>query len=599
MAETVSSKRTTTEACGFISSLRRNLPVAVATAFVLCMAVSLLFSASSSNEGVNTAGALQVPGEPTANAGADQTVPQHKNLTLNGRGSSDDGGIDNLNLTWTFEDSGHKDLYGLTPYYTFDHIGSFVIMLNVTDQVGLYATDNVTIRVIVDIEPPKAAAGSNRSVEEGTSSTLIELNASGSTDNAQIVNYTWRFRYGGQQYELYDNVVQFNFARHGKYMVNLTVTDSSGLVDWDIVSVTIRTKPTFFSENWLTLVIVVPIVTLVAAVMFNKWRKGSGLVTEADVEKAKLRWKGLKKNWRVFKSNRLGYAGFVVLIIFVILALFAPFLSTVKNPMSTSNIEEERPIIDPVTGNTTGFDWRNPHSPMLDPSPYTGFRHILGTDGFGRDVYSLAVYGTRASLEVGLVASLISVALGASIGLAAGYFGKILDEFLMRVTDFFLVLPWFPLMIVVMAILGQKFIWVIVVIGITSWPSTARIVRSQVLSVKERQFVERARCIGASDAHIIAKHILPNVLPLIFANTVLLIALAIFSESFLDFFGLGDPNVISWGTMLEEAYHQGAFNLGAWWWIIIPGAAIVTMVLSFSMVGYSLDDVLNPKLRKR
>jgi peptide/nickel transport system permease protein len=140
---------------------------------------------------------------------------------------------------------------------------------------------------------------------------------------------------------------------------------------------------------------------------------------------------------------------------------------------------------------------------------------------------------------------------------------------------------------------------VVVVIGITGWPSTARIVRSQVLTVKERQFIERARAVGADSRHIITKHIMPNVLPLIFANTVLLIALAIFSESFLDFFGLGDPNVISWGTMLESAYNFNAFISGAWWWILAPGAAIVLMVLAFSLIGYALDDVLNPKLRRR
>jgi peptide/nickel transport system permease protein len=169
----------------------------------------------------------------------------------------------------------------------------------------------------------------------------------------------------------------------------------------------------------------------------------------------------------------------------------------------------------------------------------------------------------------------------------------------MRMTDFFLVIPWFPLMIVMMAVLGQKFIWVVVVIGITSWPSTARIVRSQVLTVKERQFIVRAKCVGAPDSHILRTHIMPNVLPLIFANTVLLVAIAIFNEAFLDFFGLGDPTVISWGTMLENAYERDAFIGGAWWWIAAPGAAIVIIVLAFSLVGYAVDDVLNPKLRRR
>ena len=289
------------------------------------------------------------------------------------------------------------------------------------------------------------------------------------------------------------------------------------------------------------------------------------------------------------RANRLGFTGLIVLLAFVIMAIFAPLLSTVPNPTRLGNREDTILL----------QNWTNPMPPSLSKSPFTGLVHPFGTDHIGQDVYSMTLYGSRASLEVGLLATMISVVLGATIGLAAGYFGRATDEVLMRVTDFFLVLPWFPLMIVMMAILGQKFTWVIIVIGITSWPSTARVVRSQVLTLKERQFIVRAKCVGASDSHIIKTHIMPNVLPLIFANTVLLIAIAIFSEAFLDFFGLGDPRVISWGGMLESSYEQSAFLQGAWWWIAAPGIAIVTMVLAFSMVGYAIDDVLNPKLRKR
>lgn len=321
-------------------------------------------------------------------------------------------------------------------------------------------------------------------------------------------------------------------------------------------------------------------------------REGS-LVTETDKEKLVMQVKNLKKIWKVFRANRLGFAGFVVLIIFVIVAVFAPWLSTVPDPDQYVNFEENRFDDDGVA------ILLNPLPPSLSPSQYTNLIHPFGTDYKGEDVYSDVLYGTRASLMVGFIATLISIGLGAAIGLAAGYFGRITDEVLMRLTDFFLVLPWFPLMIVLMTVLDQKFIYVIVVIGITSWPSTARIVRSQVLTLKERQFIERAKAIGAGDAHIIKKHILPNTMPLIFANTVLLISIAIFSEAFLDFFGLGDPSVISWGSMLESAYSNGAVAQGAWWWIIPPGAAIVILILSFSLVGYALDDVLNPKLRRR
>jgi peptide/nickel transport system permease protein len=359
------------------------------------------------------------------------------------------------------------------------------------------------------------------------------------------------------------------------------------------MTVKIEKEPSFVMKHWIWFFVVLPLVLVFVYIVVSRFRRGEGLWTSTDTEKAKLQWKNFKKTWSIFRSNRLGMAGFVILIIFVIIAALAPVLSTVDDPL---NDKEPNRMGDP---DDTSDDWVNPLNPSFSPSPFTGWRHPFGTDSVGRDVYSLTLYGTRASLEVGLVATFISVVLGTIVGLSAGYFGRVTDEVLMRVTDFFLVLPWFPLMIVLMAILGQKFSLVLLVIGITSWPSTARVVRSQTLTIKERQFIVRAKAVGAGDSHIIRTHIMPNVLPLIFANTVLLIAIAIFSESFLDFFGLGDPTIISWGTMLEGAYGQSAFERGAWWWIAAPGAAIVIMVLAFSLVGYAIDDVLNPKLRRR
>jgi len=337
---------------------------------------------------------------------------------------------------------------------------------------------------------------------------------------------------------------------------------------------------------WL---LVAAVAGYVAFKFVRKYFREGTVVTETDREALALQWKNLKKTMKTFRSNRLGFSGFIVLLMFVAMAVFAPWLSTVDRP--DSYLTWEPSVRDE--------GWVNPLPPSFTPSPYTGMLHPFGTDNVGKDVYSMTVYGSRASLIVGLVATIISVAMGTLVGLAAGYFGRVADEVLMRTTDFFLVLPWFPLMIVMMAVLGAEFIWVIVVIGVTSWPSTARIVRSQVLTLKERQFIERARAIGADDGYIIKKHILPNTMPLIFANTVLLISIAIFSEAFLSFFGLGDPDVISWGIMLEGAYNHGAIDAGAWWWILAPGIAIIAMVLSFSLVGYALDDVLNPKLRRR
>jgi len=169
----------------------------------------------------------------------------------------------------------------------------------------------------------------------------------------------------------------------------------------------------------------------------------------------------------------------------------------------------------------------------------------------------------------------------------------------MRITDFFLVLPTLPLIIVLAAIVGQSLGVIIVVIGLTSWASTARIVRSQVLSLRERVFVERIRALGATDMRIAVVHILPNVMPLIFANTVLVIAGSILAEATLAFLGLGDPTHTSWGTMLHAAFTNGATSRGAWWYLLPPGIGIVIVVLGFTLIGYTLDRILNPRLRNR
>ncbi len=169
----------------------------------------------------------------------------------------------------------------------------------------------------------------------------------------------------------------------------------------------------------------------------------------------------------------------------------------------------------------------------------------------------------------------------------------------MRFTDFFLVIPWLPLMMVLAAILGTSLWNIIFVIGITGWAGTARVVRSQTLSVRERQFVERTVSIGASSRHIMIRHILPNVFPLVFANTVLVAAVAIVSETTLSFLGLGDPTMASWGMMLHYAFESGTTSAGAYWYYLPPGICVVLVVLSFTLLGYAFDEILNPKLRKR
>jgi peptide/nickel transport system permease protein len=230
--------------------------------------------------------------------------------------------------------------------------------------------------------------------------------------------------------------------------------------------------------------------------------------------------------------------------------------------------------------------------------PPTG-QHWFGTDELGRDVFGATLAGSQVSLLVGLLATAISIGVGTIVGLLAGYYSSGLGTLLMRITDFFLVLPTLALIIVLAAIFGQSLGVIIVVIGVTSWASTARIVRSQTLSLRERVFIERIRAIGATDLRVIGSHILPNVLPLIIANTVLVIAGAILSEATLAFLGLGDPVHVSWGTMLHFAFENGAAGRGAWWYLIAPGLGIVIVVLGFTLIGNTLDRILNPRLRQR
>jgi peptide/nickel transport system permease protein len=277
---------------------------------------------------------------------------------------------------------------------------------------------------------------------------------------------------------------------------------------------------------------------------------------------------------RIYRRNTLGMIGLIILVFFVLVAVFAPVLADPEGLNPTC----------PCTG--------VPFSPPSREFP-------LGTDDLGRSILTLTIWGTRPSLIVGLFATLIAMALGAVIGLIAGYYGQLTETLLMRFTDWFLVIPFLPLAIVLASLLEPSTFAIILVIGLTSWPSTARIVRSQVLSVKERSYVERARALGGSNWHMITRHILPNVGPLIFANTILTVAIAILTESTLAFLGLGDPLSISWGTILDSAFSNAAASAGNWWWLLPPGLGIVLVVLGFTLCGFALDEILNPRLRNR
>jgi peptide/nickel transport system permease protein len=243
-----------------------------------------------------------------------------------------------------------------------------------------------------------------------------------------------------------------------------------------------------------------------------------------------------------------------------------------------------------------------PHDPdasSLDVLGGISADHWLGTTENGSDVFSQLLVGARVSIVVGFAAAAISAFLGATVGLLGGYFGGWTDRVLDALENWFLVIPTLPLMIVLARLLDPSLTVLIAVIGLTSWAGTGRIVRSQVLTLRERAFVERARALGARDGYIIRTHILPNTLPLIFANTVLIVAVAILSEAALAFLGLGDPTRISWGTMLENAFSSGAPSAGAWWYVIPPGLCITLLVLSVSMLGYLFEEYVNPRLREQ
>ena len=238
--------------------------------------------------------------------------------------------------------------------------------------------------------------------------------------------------------------------------------------------------------------------------------------------------------------------------------------------------------------------------------------HVLGADRQGRDMLNLTVHGTRVSLVIGLLSTIITVAIGAVIGIVSGFLGGWVDTLLMRLTDFFLVLPTFVLALILAPILleiigteaeffGMRvtLVVIVIVIGITSWASTARIIRSQTLSLRERAFVDRARVVGGGAPWIMRRHILPNVLNLIVANTVITFAGAILTETTLSFIGLGDPFQPSWGQLLNQANADGAAGIGAWWVIVPPSVALVATVLAFTLVGGALDDILNPRRRLR
>lgn len=274
--------------------------------------------------------------------------------------------------------------------------------------------------------------------------------------------------------------------------------------------------------------------------------------------------------WRIYKRNKLGVIGLAIIVFFVLISVLAPYIAT-QDPYKT-----------------------DPSKCMLPPNS----EHLFGTNEVGQDLFALNVYGSRISIIVGVLAALVAVTIGTSVGLISGYFGGLVDEILMRITDLFLVIPPLVLMIIVGAILGPSLINVILIIGALSWGPTARIIRSMVLSIKEWPYVESARALGASNLRILFKHILPNVMPIVYANMALATSNAVFSHAALVFLGVGNVNDISWGMILHYAFASGALSTGRWWYFIPPGIFILLLIYAFVLVSYSLEEILNPRLRR-
>lgn len=226
-------------------------------------------------------------------------------------------------------------------------------------------------------------------------------------------------------------------------------------------------------------------------------------------------------------------------------------------------------------------------------------KFLLGTNDIGQDLLSELIYGARISMIVGFTAATVTVIIGLTIGLISGFAGGLVDELLTSLTDVVLLLPGLPLMIVLAALLGQGYHNMIFVMSITSWPGVTRMIRSQVLTIKEQTYVEAAKAIGCSKTWIILRYIMPQVMPLALANIILSIGGAMVAESSLSYLGLGDPINKSWGGILYWAQRTGAFSYGAWWWILPPGLIISISILGFTQIGFSLERIVNPKLRER
>lgn len=296
------------------------------------------------------------------------------------------------------------------------------------------------------------------------------------------------------------------------------------------------------------------------------------------------RWSQANATWRdalqtmavVARRDRFALAGLIIYLVFIIVAVIAPLVAPYP-PLDLNYLPDGE-----VAAN-------------LPPS----VQHLLGTTNLGRDVFSQLLYGSRAALVVGFVAALGVVILGTIVGLFAGYFGGWVDTLLMRAADVAFGIPFLPMAIVLVAFLGPSIWNVVLVMTLLLWRDTGRIIRAQVLSLRERSYVEAARVLGASHLRTMFVHIAPNVLPLSFLYGSLAIGWAILTEASISFLGFGDPNVVSWGFMLQDAYSSQALARQAFYWFVPPGVCIMLAVMAGFFISRGYEELLFPRLRRR
>jgi peptide/nickel transport system permease protein len=295
-----------------------------------------------------------------------------------------------------------------------------------------------------------------------------------------------------------------------------------------------------------------------------------------------LMWRGLKQNWALFAENKIGVVGVVIILLFAVMAVIHPIL------MKTV---WDRRVYDPIIG----FDYEA----VEQPAPPSAI-HLLGTDALGRDVLSQLLYSTASEFALGLVAAIVTLVVATAIGAVAAYYGGVVDLLLMRLADIIIMTPFITLMVVLSAMFDLTLLHLALVIGIlTGFGGTAVIIKSQALTVKVRAYIEAARVAGGSDGHIIMRHIIPNLMPLAFLSMMFTVTGAIFTEAVLSFFGLLNIRM-SWGIMIYTTQQSGYLLDMRRWWLIYPASvAICLLCAAFYLVGRAMDEIVNPRLRKR